>query len=232
MATLWVGVMVLLLGNFQLLQWRTATTKKTHKQRRSQMSQQGHSAELKAPQGVLKKCEIKPGRGSSELVACHWEKQIYLKHDTCRASEWRQQCLSLIGLIVVDCTSAPTHFKTALWPLHLKVKDEDRRIRATEWQTISRKLTQQKKNADRIMESPRAKSPPSDLHSFAVFRNLTCSAEKLQCFLALGNQLQQDECLIRAQQLSTSSCGIPRWATLNFMPSATELDFGRFASLL
>lgn len=148
MATLWVSVMVLLLGNFQLLQWRTATTKKTHKQWRSQMSQQGHSAELKAPQGVLKKCEIKPGRGSSELVACQWEKQIYLKHNTCRASEWRQQCLShmsLIGLIVVDCTSAPTHLKTALWPLHLKVKDEHGRICDSEWQTISRKLTQQKK---------------------------------------------------------------------------------------
>lgn len=55
--------------------------------------------------------------------------------------------------------------------------------------------------------------------------------ETAECFLALGNQLQQDECLIRAQQLSTSSCGVPRWATLNFMPSATELDFGRFPSL-
>lgn len=148
MAALWVGIMVLLLGNFQPLRWRTATTKETHKQWRSQMGQQGHSAELKAPQGVLKKCEIKPEGGSSDWVACQWEQQIYLKHNTCQTPEWKQQCLScmsLIGLIVADCTSTHTHYETELWRLHPKVKNGDRRSRASERQTIWRKLSQQKK---------------------------------------------------------------------------------------
>lgn len=162
---MWVSIVVLPLGT---------DTKNPQKQWKSQMSQQGPSAELKEPQGVLTKCEIKAERGSGELVARQWEQQTYLKHTTCRASEWRQQCLSrrLIGLIVVYCHSVPTHFKTSLWHLHLKVKDKDRRICASERQMISRNLNTTEKSADRIVESPRAESPPPDLHSFAVFQKL------------------------------------------------------------
>lgn len=223
MATMWVSILVLLLGT---------ATKDTQKQWKSQMIQQGPSAKLKEPQGVLTKCEIKPGRGSGELVACQWE-QIYLKHNTCRASEWGKQCLSrLLISLIVDRTSAPTDFKTA-GHLHLQAKDKEGSVCASERQMISRKLNTTERNADRIMDSPRAKSPPPDLHSFAVFQKLDMYwGDTAECFLALGNQLQQDECLITAQQLSTSSCGNPRWATLNFMPSATEFDFGRFSSLV
>lgn len=158
------------------------TTKYRQKQWKSQTSQQGQSAELKEPQGVLTKCEIKPGRGSGELVSCQWEQQVYFKHNTCQAPEWRQQCLSrrLIGLIVVDRTSVPTHFTTALWHLHLKVKDEDGRICASEQQTIWRKLKTTEENADRIMTSPQGLNPLLQICIvLQFFRNLTCSEEIL-----------------------------------------------------